>query len=98
MEVSVVRKTAICVQLWKILIIRSWRFHMAVKRGKEVTAPASGEVWDADQSQFARQAIAPEFPVEQSVEGTVKAQGGGSIQPPWQGEVHDGEKLGGEAG
>jgi len=34
--------------------------HVAVKRGEEVTPPASGQVGDADQSQLAHQTVAPE--------------------------------------
>src|SRR5712691_5039893 len=55
---------------------------MAVERGEEVTAPASIQVRDADQSQFAHQAVAPEVAIKQSVESAVEPQGGGSIQPP----------------
>src|ERR1700737_1010390 len=69
--------------------------HMPVKGGDEVTVPASRQVWNSDQSHFAQQAVLPEVPIKQSVERAVKTQGGGSIHPPRQGEVHDRQNLGG---
>ncbi len=44
-------------------------------------------------SLFSQKAVAPEVPIDQSIERAVKTQAEGSIQPPWQRKVHDCEKL-----
>lgn len=46
---------------------------VAVKRGEQEPAPASVEVRDSGQSQFAHNAIPPEMLIKQSVERSVKS-------------------------
>src|SRR5258707_14288010 len=66
---------------------------MAVKRGDEVTAPASREVRDSNQPQFMHKALLPEIPIEKGVERAVESQAGRSIHPPRDREVGGSEKF-----
>src|SRR5260370_13627601 len=65
---------------------------MAVKRGDQVTAPASRQVRDSRQPQPMHKAVPPEILVEECVERPVESQAGRSIHPPRNREVGGSEK------
>src|SRR5712664_1972976 len=66
---------------------------MAVKRGDQVTAPASREVRDSNQPQFMYKTFLPEIPVEKGVERAVESHAGRSFRPPGDREVRGSEKF-----
>jgi hypothetical protein len=66
---------------------------VAIKRGNQITAPASREVRNANQSQFTHKVLPPEIPVEKAVERAVVSHAGRSVHPPRDREVDGSEKF-----